>query len=504
MLMLSMLMLPLTVSFPSLCSDGMPGSEAPLLRAMGKGGKPAPLFRARRRCSDQPPGSHREGAGRAAEWGQHPLRESSCAFVARSVRAEPTVAQLIKQFVESDDQKVLEQVGEALVEQGRKAIPSLVALLAHPKARVRKETLSLLPWFSKDAFDTVPKMLPLLHDEDGAVRSQAIAAIRHIRNPVAVDALMKLLKGQENLVFRGDACMALGDLGEAAHCAIPRLIQIMMTQLQETELYYFDIGKAASFALVNMSRYSLRKLVEVASSPDALEVVQSVALDNLSYLYENRELALPLAQAILKKKEVSADLFSRAAYYVAALRVDCRFLAASFSPYLQHRSSVIRLNAAGALTAIHPPHRAKYTKLLVKLLDDANPAQRRSAVSWFSVLAEKAASAAPHLLRLLNEDKPGRCASAIQALGYLGQFGAPALPRLRELTRSQHQKLRGHAKKAIYLIEQAIKHHKKSQAPTADQLSSHRGNGIQKSPESSFGRSGCNAVEALRPPAGTG
>jgi len=110
------------------------------------------------------------------------------------------------------------------------AIPSLATALSDADAHVRCMAAIALEAMGPKAAPAVPQLIQTLNDPVNYVRSPAAAALGAIGAPGndAVHALSeRLLKGNEDGFVLASVAYALGDIGPAAHEALPALRQFL-------------------------------------------------------------------------------------------------------------------------------------------------------------------------------------------------------------------------------------------------------------------------------------
>ena len=102
--------------------------------------------------------------------------------------------------------QTLQEIGDP------RAIEPLSSLLTHEKPQMRKAAIEALCKFDNGA-QLSGVFIPLLRDVDAAVRETAVIALGDCHDPQAIDTLVEVLHGDEQ-VLKGKAVMALGTIGD--------------------------------------------------------------------------------------------------------------------------------------------------------------------------------------------------------------------------------------------------------------------------------------------------
>ena len=137
------------------------------------------------------------------------------------VRALP----LIRRATTDSDKDVREAAADALVSLGPAAVPPLVASLRDADPAVRVQSATALGRLGDQAKEATSPLLEAMSDPEPSVRRIAVFAFRAtVPDPdVAVPALIKCLKEDEDNGVRAAAAGCLSKLGPRALEAIPAL-----------------------------------------------------------------------------------------------------------------------------------------------------------------------------------------------------------------------------------------------------------------------------------------
>ncbi|MBK34783.1 MAG: phytanoyl-CoA dioxygenase [Gemmatimonadetes bacterium] len=107
-------------------------------------------------------------------------------------RGEGTVARLVESLTDGSE-RVRHHVAEALgtiASDAEVAVPALTRALEDEDAQVRYNAAYSLACFGTDAADAVPALVKALNDDNRYASGHAVTALRKIRTPEAVDALL--------------------------------------------------------------------------------------------------------------------------------------------------------------------------------------------------------------------------------------------------------------------------------------------------------------------------
>jgi HEAT repeat protein len=117
----------------------------------------------------------------------------------------------------------------AQLEPDERTLPALVAALEHPDRLVRIAAVEQVVRFGTKAKSALPSLEKWLADEDERFRLSAVAAISKI-DPEQIDRMLPVLVAgldSMNPLWRGMAVEAIGDLGEAAAAAVPKVEKML-------------------------------------------------------------------------------------------------------------------------------------------------------------------------------------------------------------------------------------------------------------------------------------
>jgi HEAT repeat protein len=148
-----------------------------------------------------------------------------CATAARGADAD----ELIKQL-QSGDNDARRAAARALGESGadaKTAVPALITALKDRDTFVRRFSAQSLGVLGPDAQSAIRPLTAALNDPKKEVRGAAVIALGKL-GPSGVETLIDVFRDErKDLEVRRQAVQSLGDLGSAAHSAVPALTELL-------------------------------------------------------------------------------------------------------------------------------------------------------------------------------------------------------------------------------------------------------------------------------------
>jgi HEAT repeat protein len=137
--------------------------------------------------------------------------------------------ELIKQL-RSGDNDARRAAARALGEGGaeaKTAVPALITALKDRDTFVRRFSAQALGAIGPDAQSAVRSLTAALNDPKNEVRGAAVSALGKL-GPSGVETLIDVVRdNRKDVTVRRQAVHVLGDLGSAAHAAVPALTELL-------------------------------------------------------------------------------------------------------------------------------------------------------------------------------------------------------------------------------------------------------------------------------------
>ena len=169
------------------------------------------------------------------------------------------------------------------------AIPRLVEALSDEDSSVRLESVSTLSKIYHNNEVVVPALTKALSDKDGSVELNAIIALGRLKAESAVKPIMeKLSHGHPSMKWA--AIESLGQIGEASHPAIPKLIDLLSDKLE---------GQTASRALAGIGEKAIQPLINVIADDESPSVTNAAFA--LSKMGVKAAVAIPALKKRIEK-----------------------------------------------------------------------------------------------------------------------------------------------------------------------------------------------------------
>jgi HEAT repeat protein len=193
-----------------------------------------------------------------------------CATVARGA----DVDELIKQL-QSGDNDARRAAAKALGEGGaesKAAVPALIKALKDRDTFVRRFSAQALGEIGPDAQSAVRPLTAAVDDAKKEVQSAAGAALGKL-GPSGIESLIGILSDNgKDTAIRRQAIASLGDLGPAAHSAVPALTEVLKEKTAKEK------GKKKQMAPENVRVDAANALGSLAKSSDtdAIETLSAL------------------------------------------------------------------------------------------------------------------------------------------------------------------------------------------------------------------------------------
>jgi WD40 repeat protein/HEAT repeat protein len=307
------------------------------------------------------------------------------------------------------------------------AVPALVETLEDESPEVRRAAVTTLHLVGPAAKDAVPALIVHVdHDEDGVVRSRAVAALANIDgdDEAVVAALVAALKDRDTSVAFA-AAKAIRPLGEDA---VQRTIPALTERLES--------GRARSDADAGQgnrwSKPTMQRLVEALIGKGGFESLSDGARE-----------WVPFLGAALEARDAKTRRW--AAQSLGKIGPDAAAAVPVLIDALDERDGPLQSSAVRALLKIDPDAAESAVPVLIGDLNDRDPEMRKWAANSLAALGPAAAAAVPALIGVLEEEgaaRPGAPpapsdprSAAAYALGEIGPAAGAAVPALIEAIR---------------------------------------------------------------------
>jgi HEAT repeat protein len=284
-----------------------------------------------------------------------------------------------------------------------------IACLKDPAPEVRHQAVSGL-YDDAGAHQelTLDDYLILLNDEDWFVRSFALFALRNIGPPMTQDAMAALLEALDDPYNRDTAMQALGDLGPAASCAVPKLMTFLPGESEDAVQALGNIGPPAKDALPVLRELAAKYQPDEA--PEWLEMLAE-AIEQIEGK-RPRQVRQPLSSASIPE----------------------------LIEALQDGNAVRTIAASDALVR----HGEEAVPALVKLLSSPDVNIRATVLAALREMGSRAQAAIPALIKGLGDQETYSSGTPMHKLYglALARIGPTALPAVRKALESKNQTVR--------------------------------------------------------------
>ncbi|HEY7424159.1 MAG TPA: HEAT repeat domain-containing protein [Gemmataceae bacterium] len=190
-----------------------------------------------------------------------------CATAARGA----DVGELIKQL-QSGDNDARRAAAKALGEGGtesKAAVPALIKALKDRDTFVRRFSAQALGEIGPDAQSAVRPLTAAVDDSKKEVQSAAAAALGKL-GPSGIESLIGILRDDsKDTAIRRQAITSLGDLGPAAHSAVPALTEVLKEKTAKGKKKKMDpenVRVDAANALGSVAKSSDTDAIETLSA----------------------------------------------------------------------------------------------------------------------------------------------------------------------------------------------------------------------------------------------
>ncbi len=341
------------------------------------------------------------------------------ALAAIGPEAKAALPALIARFEDTDLANEREEVwvlaSRATGRMGEAAVQPLIEQLLPDQPRRYVAACGALHDIGPASLPAMPILLPQIEKDDSlTIPSMFAVAGLGTKGAEAVPAIVKILDS-ENFHHQYWACQALGAMGEAAHPAIPKLIERMQNGV-------VSVRRHAAAALGNLGAEAGPEAIAalIAAIDERLEPVREEAVIALGKMGPAAESAIPKLKENLAKTRMTA-----------------------------------RARLAGALWRINPKDEAYAMEVLMAEIQAPNAPW--SAADELAFIAPKVNRVA-EVAKLLESDQEETPQFAADALGGMGAAAREYLPALKRLAadEQQHEDVRAAAQEAIEKIESAL------------------------------------------------
>lgn len=291
----------------------------------------------------------------------------------------------------------------------------------------------------------IPKVVPLLQDENPVIRSRAADVLCCFIGESAIPSVLPLLQ-HPKVEVRSIAIAALSSkTPDAEIIKTARLIPLLDDrELSIRTQVIQNLGETS-----NSTFLSIPVLKPLIKSPDFR--IRAVAAGAFGDLYSRNpqvllEKALPISQLIPLLKDPQPLVRWRTIKALGQIRKPETIPA--LIPLLQDDSSVIRDEVINNIRQIGPSALPFLTPLL-----QSSPSDQRnqilSAMSWMEIKAPDGDAILPTLFALLQDPSPETRANAVRVLGGAKSYGSRVVPQLIPLLKDQDPSV---VSAAIYAI----------------------------------------------------
>jgi HEAT repeat protein len=307
-----------------------------------------------------------------------------------------------------------DQLVQSFRQMGPSSVPKLLPLLQDNEPRVRSHAAYMLGELGDPAHAAVPSMIPLLKDPDDRVRWNTAVALGKMGDAAqpAVTALIKDLQ-DPNEEVRESAIDALAQMGPTAKSAIPALIA---TFKGNTEF-------SASAALSGIGTPAIPSLMQAVKDPN--EAVRLGALQSLGGMGKGAKSIVP--QIIPRLKDPSPKVQVQTAWALQSMGESPELILPVLMAKLKDPDPDVRTSSAATLGQLGQAA-TPAIPALITALNDPNPDVRSSSAATLGQLGQAATPAVPALITALNDPNPRSDSlartKAAEALGQLGEIGA--------------------------------------------------------------------------------
>jgi len=399
------------------------GGAARALQLMGNRGSPAIAALIAMLADPEPPDDSRPAESDDSEEGSNSPQPRPSAYQAALVAIGRASVPALLQQLESTDHSARVRAVRTIAflrEQGKAAVPRLIALLGHPDIRV--EAAWALGRIGTPARAAVPMLISALKNRDAGLRLRAAEALGRIgehspqqRTPLinrgVVAALASALKDPDYRV-RAAAAAACSRVGPQASAASPELV----ASLRDPEAVVRLAALRALGRIVQHSAPAQSALLGCLRDEDRrVRLVAALAIAGSDL---NSDAVIAGLLAALRDPDVEV----RAA---AVGRLVCTNGKGGFSLV---EGTLDQAEADGTTLAASPSASASLRAAL------ADPDRRvRAAAAYVLPIFKKkgdAADAVPLLIERLQDPATVVRVAAARSLGQFGQAARPALPAL--------------------------------------------------------------------------
>ncbi len=332
----------------------------------------------------------------------------------------------------------------AWVDLQDKSVDELIELLTDADQDVRAQAASDLGNRGRYAMVAIPALIEALHDEySGVVKAAAHTLGELGPEPGVVDALIELLDGGNDYLM-GAAADALSDIGPDAVDAVPKLMEILASDISIYESHFIEalgnIGPAAEDAIpivmkhlggyVGYDETTATALIKIgpAAIPYLIEAFQigdretrEGAAYCLGELGPDSIEALPLLIEAIRQDEINVAI---EATYAAGKISTTPDVIDLLIDTLLYEDSKLRKAAAEALGDIGSG--PGILDALIKAVDDEDSNVRDAAIKSLEKFGPEAKDAVPALIRAVESGST----YAIITLGEIGPDAVEAIPAI--------------------------------------------------------------------------
>ena len=313
----------------------------------------------------------------------------------------------------------------------KEAVPALIKAMGDSDQQVRENVLTAFADLGPAASEAIPALIDAMGGGGGGGnrggrfrrfdgKQQTIVHAAFALSRIGPEAIQPLIKALslDDVSKRGGAAMALGDMGPAAHEAIPALIENLGNQDPEVQ-------RTVAEALAQIGPETVKPLTEALGSNDA-KSRQGAALALAGLGKAAKEAGPKLADVTEKETDAGARLAELGA--LSRVGVEASRSVPLLVEALKSGDEPSRHAAVNGLALVRPAQPA--VQALQALLSDSDPALRQRAAHTLSRLGSQAAPATAALIACAKA-APDDTAFT-EALAQVGEAALP--PILKELS----------------------------------------------------------------------
>ncbi len=305
-------------------------------------------------------------------------------------------------------------------------------------------------------------LLTALTDPDKNIRAAVADLLDRFSDEQTVDALIKTVKTDSQVIVRVAAIRSLGQIGAPATKAIPCLITVMKEAREWDRtgmIHYLSVRDGwpncyAASAVIAIGSDVIPGLVELANDRKVDVPIRRLALSTIFIMGKSTQLATSALIRLTTDPEESIRL--DAIECLVVIDPNSRDVHRAILGCLADTSSYIRVVAAASFNDLDPANVITVPVLTQALTSSSRDTKWRAATE-LGLLGKKAKSAIKPIAQLLASPDESLREAAAGALGSIGPDARIVLPDLLQATHDKNRDVSDAAKDAIKQIQRDIK-----------------------------------------------